>query len=301
MIDEKVATKSEGPKGLPAEYKGNKTCELVCKWLMFSTCILGLGLLAAYFPVAGNIPIIVIPSILVLIFSKPVMFERLKLTTLVTMRVLIVFAAYRLFNPQIYVDIILLMLIINILEATFTDFIKHKQILNGISGLALAAGVVALKGAWQYDAPFGNYYLVTGCTVAVTVMYVIAYTLWNWIFVSYEFSPSVTLMHVGFLGTPIIGSLITLVAGPFGGFGMWLLLRANTLSIGGWLQIANKSFFEEEFYSEKFEKFIEFTHKKSLQVIFMIINIALIVAAIVISAKSGAIGYELPPFEAPIK
>ena len=50
---------------------------------------------------------------------------------------------------------------------------------------------------------------------------------------------------------------------------MWLLLRANTLSIGGWLQISSKGWFEKEFYSPKFVAFIAWTHKRVPQIIFM--------------------------------
>jgi len=270
--------------------------ELFAKWLMFTAAILFMAIMAMFYPVEANIPLIVIPSILVLIFAKPVFFEKMKLTTLVIMRIIIVFAAFRLFNPQIYVEVILLMLIINILEATFTDLLKHKKYFNAISGFALALGVIALKGSWAYGAPIGNYYLVYGPTFAVTFCYVIAYTLWNWIFVTDEFSPSVSLMHVGFLTAPIFGCLATLGLGAFGGFGMWLLLRANTLSIGGWLQISSKGWFEKEFYSPKFVAFIAWTHKRVPQIIFMIINLTLIGVCIGIAASMNAIGYTPAPW-----
>ena len=270
--------------------------ELFAKWLMFTAAILFMAIMAMFYPVEANIPLIVIPSILVLIFAKPVFFEKMKLTTLVIMRIIIVFAAFRLFNPQIYVEVILLMLIINILEATFTDLLKHKKYFNAISGFALALGVIALKGSWAYGAPIGNYYLVYGPTFAVTFCYVIAYTLWNWIFVTDEFSPSVSLMHVGFLPAPIFGCLATLGLGAFDGFGMWLLLRANTLSIGGWLQISSKGWFEKEFYSPKFVAFIAWTHKRVPQIIFMIINLTLIGVCIGIAASMNAIGYTPAPW-----
>jgi hypothetical protein len=283
-------------RSLEPQFPSRPRMELFAKWLMFTAAILFMAIMSMFYPVEANIPLIVVPSILVLIFAKPVMFEKLKLTTLVIMRIIIVFAAFRLFNPQIYVDVILLMLIINILEATFTDLLKHKKYFNAISGFALALGVISLKGAWAYGAPLGNYYLVTGPTLAVTLCYVIAYTLWNWIFVTDEFSPSVSLMHIGFLGAPILGSLATLGLGSFGGFGMWLLLRANTLSIGGWLQISCKGWFEKEFYSPKFAAFIAWTHKSLPQVIFMIINLALIATCIAIAASMGAIGYTPAPW-----
>lgn len=267
---------------------------------MFTAAITGMALFSAFYPIWGNVPLIVIPSLLVLFFAKPVFFEKMKLTTLVIMRVVIVFAALRFFNPQIYVDVILLMLIINILEATFTDLFRYKKIWNGISGIALAVGVIALKGAWVYDAPFGfDYYLVGGPGL-VTLFYIIAYTIWNWVFVTDEFSPSVAFMHVGFLLAPIIGCVCTMGMGDLGGLQMWLLLRAGTLAIGGWLQIGAKGWFEKEFYNETFAKFVDWVHTTPVQVILMIINVALIAAAIYIAYSAGAIGFELAPLAAPV-
>ena len=251
--------------------------DIFVKWIMFTAAITGLALLAALYPIQGNIPFIVIPSIFVLIFSKPVFFERMKLTTLVTVRIVIVFAA------------------------TFTDLIRYKKYFNAVSGFALAIGVIALKGAWQYNAPIGDYYMVHGALPIATILYAIAYTIWNWIFVTNEFSSSVSLMHVGFLSAPLIGSICTLGLGQFGGFGLWLLLRANSLAIGGWMQIAAKDWFEREFYNEKFDRFVKWTKQTPVQIICMIINVSLIAACIVIMMKNGGFHYEFPPFAAPMK
>jgi hypothetical protein len=193
------------------------------------------------------------------------------------------------------------------LEATFTDLLRHKKYLNAISGFALAIGVIVLRGTWSVYDPSNlvgglNYYLVTGPTLAVTLCYVFAYTLWNWIFVTDEFSSSVSLMHVGFLLAPIIGCVATLGLKDssgvvIGGFGLWLLLRANTLSIGGWMQISCKRWFEDNFYFPAFEKFVNYTHKRYLQIIFMVINLALIGTAIGLSVANGGIHYDFVPVE----
>ena len=270
--------------------------DILIKWIMFTAAITGMALISAFYPVQGNVPLIVIPSILVLLFAKPVFFERLKLTTLLVMRIVIVFAALKLFNPQVYVDFIMLALIINILEATFTDLLRYKKYFNAVSGFALAIGVIALRGVWQWDAPFGNYYLAEGVIPAVTVFYIIAYTIWNWIFVSNEFSDSVALMHVGFLLAPIIGCICTWELGVFGGFGMWLLLRANSLAIGGWMQIGAKNWFEREYHSPRFEAFVKWTKKRNVQIVAMIINVGLMVAAIAITMMNGGIRFEFAPF-----
>ena len=279
----------------------NRDTEVLIKWIMFTAAITGMAIISALYPLQGNIPLIVIPSVLVLIFSKPVFFERLKLTTLLTMRILIVLAALRLFNPQVFVDCIMLMLIINILEATFTDLLRYKKYFNAVSGFALALGVITLRGLWQFDAPIGDYYLARGAVPAITIMYALAYTLWNWIFVTNEFSSSVALMHVGFLGAPLIGSLCTLGLGAYGGIGMWLLLRANSLSIGGWMQIAAKDWFERGFYHERFDRFVTWTKGRNVQIACMIINRALIAACIVLMMQNGGITFEFAPLAAPGK
>ena len=279
----------------------NRDTEVLIKWIMFTAAITGMAIISALYPLQGNIPLIVIPSVLVLIFSKPVFFERLKLTTLLTMRILIVLAALRLFNPQVFVDCIMLMLIINILEATFTDLLRYKKYFNAVSGFALALGVITLRGLWQFDAPIGDYYLARGAVPAITIMYALAYTLWNWIFVTNEFSSSVALMHVGFLGAPLIGSLCTLGLGAYGGIGMWLLLRANSLSIGGWMQIAAKDWFERGVYHERFDRFVTWTKGRNVQIACMIINLALIAACIVLMMQNGGITFEFAPLAAPGK
>lgn len=272
-----------------------RKAEIYIKWVMFTAAITSMAILAGFYPIYGNVPLIVIPSILVLLFSKPVFFERLKLTTLLTMRIIIVAAALRLFNPQVYVDVIMLMLIVNILEATLTDLLKHKRYLNAISGFAVALGVVALRGLWQFDAPLGDYYLAKGAIPAITIMYAVAYTIWNWIFVTNEFSSSVSLMHVGFLSAPLLGSLCTLGLGVYGGIGMWLLLRANSLSIGGWMQIGAKEWFEREFYNERFDKFVKWTKTTPVQVVCMLVNLALIAACFVLMMQNGGIAFEFSP------
>ena len=260
---------------------------IIIKFFMFTTSLVGLALITAFQPIYGNIPLIIIPGILVIVFAKPVFFEKMKLTTLLTLRILVVFASLRILDPKYYVDIVLVMLIVNIAEATYTDIFKYKRYLNGISGIAVGLGVLCLKGVWMLDAPYGDYYLITGLSSTISLMYIIAYTIWNWIFVTNEFSDSVSLMHIGFLATPIIGSLLTLPMGIYGGLGLWLVLRANSLSIGGWLQIGAKEWFEEQFVSEKFSKFVAFTKTNNMQILFMLINVILVVFIFVLTIQQG--------------
>ncbi len=273
------------------EPKVNTTKEVFFKWFMFTATLFGLGLLTAFYPLHGNIPLIVIPSILVLIFCKPVFFEKMKLSTLLAMRLLIILPALHILDGKLYTNIVLFMLLVNILEATFTDIVKFKKIYNGISGIAVGLGILVLNGTWLYDAPIGEYYLAQSTAVAATVCYILAYTLWNWMFVTHEFSPSVALMHVGFLLAPILGCFATWELGVFGGFGLWLVLRANTLSIGGWLQIGCKRWFEHEFAHPQFAKFVAFMHTDKMEILCMVINIALIAVALVLGAATGCLSF----------
>ena len=284
--------------------------EMAIKWLMFTATIMLLGLMSAYYPIQANIPFIVIPSFLCLLFAKPVLFEKMKLTTLVVVRTFCVLCVcLPMINgfsmTQFYVDLVQLALVVNILEATFTDLLRHKKYFNAVSGFFLALGTIGLKGHWLQGAaanPVGlNYYLVFGATNGATICYIIGYTIWNWIFVTDEFSPSVSLMHVGFLLSPIIGCLAAMAGGieTVNPFGLWLLLRANTLSIGGWLQISCKHWFEREFYDEKFAKFIEWVHSTPVQIICMLACIGLMLGCIIPAFTIGGynpFGFQLEPW-----
>ena len=249
--------------------------------------MLSVSLLTAKFAVVANIFFNVVCGVLVLIFCKPVMFERLKLTTLLTLRAVIAIFVIFKWNGAIYTDLVRILLVINILEATFSDFLRNKQYLNGISGIALAVGVIGLTGSWDIESE--AMYHIEGAILASTICYAIGYTIWYWIFVSGEFSPSVTLMHVGFLSAPIVGSIImwAITKDAIIGWSFWLLFRANTLTFGGIMQIGAKSYWEENLHNDKFSKFIDFTHKTWVQVVCMIICIALMAAVIVLRFTHG--------------
>ncbi len=263
-------------------------------WFTFSATMLAIAILTAKQPVYANLPFNVIAGVLVLVFCKPVMFERMKLTTLLTLRFVVSLFVIFSWNGQIYTDLVLLLLIVNIMEATMTDLLKNKQYYNFVSGLALAIGVLGLVGQWDSGVYVAGLYQIKGLTVAATVAYMIGYTIWNWIFVSGEFSPSVTLMHVGFLTTPIIGAFLldigtAAITGTFAiTFSYWLLLRANTLTFGGIMQIGGKEYWEENLHNDKFTKFIDWTHKDSVQIVCMIICVALMAFVVASRFMAGS-------------
>ena len=271
-----------GPEAM--DYRVTPGLDIFLKWLMFTVTILGISVLTSKFQAYANIPFNIVCGIIVLIAMKPVFFETLKLTTLLVGRTIVLFACFGLLPGPVFIVIVLGLYIINILEATMTDFFKNKQYFNGVSGLFIAIGASAffLGSTWgttttanspiyfidgfsKLGSPvnFTSSYFtnqstlwnanVTGTTtvgIAITVAMMIAYTIWNWLFVTGEFSSSVALMHVGFLLAPIFGVFVGPLVG-MGRFGMlpdpglWLLFRASTLTFGGILQIGGKRWFEE--------------------------------------------------------
>ncbi len=240
-------------------------------WFTFFVTITAVAVLTAFYPVWANIPLNVLAGILVLIFCKPVMFERMKLSTLLVLRALIVIAFLGVFAREYYVLIVKIFLIINIAEATMTDLLKNKQYFNFVSGIAVGVAVLALSGSWDISSPL---YKLEGAVMWASIAYIVAYTIWNWIFVSGEFSTAVSTMHFGFLGAPIVACV---VFGP----AYWVLFRANSLTFGGILQIAGKEYWEENLHSDKIAKFIDYTHKTWVQVVCMVINVGLCVAIMI--------------------
>ncbi len=282
-------------------------------WFLFLIYIVVVSLLGAYFPVWANAVFFIVPAIFVFLTLKTVMFERLKIGTLIIVRCLILLPVINpaILSPQTFIKIVLSFLIINILEATFTDLLKNDQKYNFVSGLAVAAGVLLLGGTWISVMPnsptaFSFFYrtdlAVNGLgifnSVQVldniptilsigTIFYVIAYTIWNWLFVIGEFSPSIALLHVAILLAPMLCGIVPAIQyhdwTMWGG--AWLLMRALTLTCGGIFQISAKQFIEDKFKNEKMEKIITRVKQKNIQIILMIVNLLLLAGTAIIYFK----------------
>ncbi len=243
-----------------------------------------LSILAAFFPLWVNVPLHVFLPIYILTTKKMVMFEKLKLSTLVVMRALIVLVLFGLMSSEWYIRIVLIFLIINILEATFTDLLKNKMYFNFVTGLALAASVLVLGAVWTsnvtgplsgiyrtYVTSGGNkLFLLKSAKMGASIAWIIAYTIWNWLFVIGEFSPSIGYHHVAILSSPIISSLL------FWDPGYWLVMRANSLTAGGIIQIACKEELEKELRHKGLTRFIERVKGNAIQLVLMLINLLLL-------------------------
>ncbi len=267
MVDEKTMDKS----------KGLSRPVLV---VLFTIALTIVTYFTTTQPIWANIPVNVIIPALILLKVDAVFFEKLKLTTLMTNRILIVLVVFGKIPEQFFATLNLVLLVVNIMEATLTDF-KINKFQNALSGLLLVATIPFLKATWV-----GPYYVAQGYSRTsgaiipmATVLWAIAYTIWNWIFVTNEFSPAIAMFHVAVLTTPLVGMVL------FRNPGIWLIYRACSLTAGGNYQIVKKDYLEERLKSDKFAAFVEKTKTKKVQNICLIVNICLLAGVAYLSLR----------------
>lgn len=245
--------------------------------------IFAISMLTSFFPLWANVPFNIILPIYVLVKKPMVMFEKLKLSTLVIMRSLIILVLFNIMPSVTFYKLVLMFLVINILEATFTDLFKNKMYFNFVTGLALAVSVLLLGAKWipevtgsysgiylAYITDKGSLFELNNIKVLATIAWIIAYSIWNWVFLVGEFSPSIAYLHLAILSVPMFSCLLFLNPG------YWLVMRANSLTIGGVIQIANKDVLEKKLDNKFLAKFIDKVKTKNVQFILMIVNLLLI-------------------------
>jgi len=191
------------------------------------------------------------------------------------MRLLVVVTYFNLFSGETCIKIVLILWMINILEATLTDLSK-KHFFNTITGLALTISLFTFFTKVNLAGWNGIYYTIFYNGNISTICWIAAYTIWNWVFVSYEFSPSIAKLHIAILASPILGAL--LVQNP----GIWFILRGNSLTTGAIVEIAFKEKLENSLKGNKISKIVEKSHNTSLQIALMIISLLLIIIPLVI-------------------
>ncbi len=238
--------------------------------IIFTIILIFATILSSFQPIWGNIPLTIILPIIVLMSLKLVFFEKLKISTLIIIRILILLPVFGLWSGDSFVKIILPFMGINILEASLVDF-KRKKYYNAITGLGLIVTLFFMTSSW-----FGTYYTnyatneVGELCFYATWAWAIVYTIWNWFFVCFEFKSGIAFLHVGILFAP---AFLGLVYGPE----YWMLTRAYSLTFGGGVvQIFFKEFFERKFSSPRWDAFVEKAKSNKVQLIFMIVNLALL-------------------------
>ncbi|MDR6548821.1 DUF5692 family protein [Paenibacillus qinlingensis] len=241
------------------------------QWIGFLLilAIISLGTtLTAFSPVFANGIINVIIPIGILIFLRAEFFEKLKLATLLIGRILVLLTFLDYFPSDWLVPLIVWLLRINILEATLTDF-KNKSYTNVISGLILIATSFVITGSW-----LSSYYITINDAM---IFWAIAYTLWNWNFVIYTFKQAIGFYHIAVLTTPLL--LVCLTMNP----GLWLIMRANSLTLAGIFQISGKAYIESYLASPALHNFIILVKKPPIQLGLMVINAVLCVLAVLLT------------------
>lgn len=236
---------------------------LVPRWiglLLYTSLFTGLTLFTTYLPIHANIPINIIVPIIVLFFLKSVFFEKLKLSTLICNRILVAVTAIGFISGGLCITIAIWLFRINIMEAALADF-KGKRYFNFITGIVLVATSFLLTGTWN-----GTYYTLIFEGV---ILWIIAYTFWNWTFVLGEFGNSISVFHIAVLLAPLFGTLITMQPG------LWFLMRGNSLTPAVVVHISNKERIEKYFDIPLYKQITTKIMTTPVQIGIMVINIIL--------------------------
>lgn len=245
------------------------------KLVLFLTLFTATALLTMFQPIWANIPLNIIIPVLLLMFMEMVFFERLKLSTLICMRLLVVVTIFGLFSGTTCVKIVLVLWMINILEATLTDLSK-KHYFNAITGFVLTLSLFTFFTQENLSSWNGIYYSLMFKGSVGTICWIISYTIWNWDFVSYDFPPAIAKLHLAVLASPIVGALIT------GNPGLWFILRGNSLTTAGVTEISFKKKIVKALESDKMTNFVEKVHTVPIQITLMIINVLLVAVPILV-------------------
>ena len=223
--------------------------------------------LTVFYPLKANLPLTVILPIVVLSSLNLVFFEKLKLSTLIITRILILLPVLGFWSGESFVKIILPFMGVNILEASIVDWKRGKKY-NAITGFGMIITLFLMTSTWHTNF-YTNYAFDAngGVNQVSTWIWALVYTFWNWYFVAVEFEPGVSFLHVGILATPII-------LGIYYGPEYWMVMRAYSLTFaGGVVQTYFKNYFVTSFSSPKWESFVESVLEERKQLLFMIINL----------------------------
>jgi hypothetical protein len=234
----------------------------------FAVLLAAVATLTSFSPILANVPINVVAPVLVLLCVKSETFEKIKLVTLVTTRLLIVLPALALMRGDLYVTIVLGFLVVNILEAAIADLVKRRNWYNFAAGLALAGSVFAMRGSWH-----GTYYTLQ---MPGLTFWIASYTLWNWLFVTGEFSPSIGKLHIGVLAAPIAACAV------FADPGLWMIMRSTSLTFAGTVQLAYRERIESGLAGDGYAAFVERFKSPGIRAALMVVCIALALAPLVL-------------------
>lgn len=137
-------------------------------------------------------------------------------------RVIVISAVLGLIDYKIATLIMLWLLRINILEACLFDFLNGSR-MNATFGAVVLAGTFSIELRW-----IDVYYVMSS---PILLIWIIAYTVWHFAFMSKNFPQAVAVFHITVLAAPLLQGLLTR------DLGFWLALRGVSLTIAGAFQL----------------------------------------------------------------
>jgi hypothetical protein len=168
------------------------------------------------------------------------------------------------FIPENYVELTMLLIsALNIMEAVYSDW-KVRNILNSLSGLVL---VLLIPFCFRVGWHDNTYYLLPHSLA----FWILAYTLWNWNFVVFNFAATTSLYYVSVLLAPLI--IIIFASNT----GLWLVARITTLMIAALVHsTVAKQFILPRFNLSFYDRICtSLKQDKRLQVLFAAITIGI--------------------------
>jgi hypothetical protein len=226
-------------------------------FLLFTISLTVFSFLSVYNPLTiGLVACVFLPTY-VLFSAQPERFEKVKIITLIVSKTLFVLTVLTIIPTGIFTFLVIWSLRLNILEAIYQDF-AIKKYLNMFSGLIILIATFGLNCFWVEGQ---NYYLFNA---SYLYLWIIGYTIWNWNFVIHNFNSQLSYLHIGILLAPSLFSLAMLNPG------FWLIMRSNTLTIGGSIHIKEKKRIEKYLDSPSLQKGIVLLKSRVPQIVIMI-------------------------------
>lgn len=219
-------------------------------FVLFTAVLTVVSALAMYYPLYVSLPLMVILPIFIVAFVRGDIFEKIKLSTLIIGRLIVVLAFLTLIPGDILIFLVIWLLRINILEAVIKD-LKGKNFLNALSGIALIAGTWLINIHWN-----GVYYVILPVAL---IFWVLGYTIWNWNFIYLNYGASIGLYHVPVLSAPLVFALGVL--SPV----HWLMMRAGSLTLAVTCQMAFKERLNKYLNKKSWVKKLSVVERNSTQ------------------------------------
>lgn len=235
-------------------------------WLLLLT----ISILGMYYPIEVSfLSHIIFPAVIITLKEMETKLGPIKIATLMFGRLLIIMAALDCWSTGIE-TVILVLLLINILEATIFDILQ-KSYSNAITGILLIASGAFLQLEW-----LGTHLIFTNSCV----FWIITYTIWNSLVVIRQGKDPYILLHAVILFVPISFACFE------GNSASWLMMRELSLYLGIVLLVMNrpwlKRFVANYMSLDQFHRFQNRVMQSKVQIPLLLLNISLLLLFILV-------------------